>query len=110
MSSLFSVPLVLIDLVTGPPDRLGNPGPPVEQARTDVSGWLERAASTEDLDNRSQLTAVYTLWLDGEVDLSATSRVEFRGQVYNVDGPPGYQPGGHTVPGYTFASVKRVTG
>lgn len=108
--TLFDIPVTLVRRggQVGE-DELGDPiygG----DAKTEVLGWIERATSTEDIDNREQMTVLYTLWLNGDVDLSGVDQVKFRDHTYEVVGPPGFQPGGKIVPGYTFASLRKVTG
>lgn len=69
-------------------DRHGDPltGDPDE---TEVTGCsVQPASTTEDLDGRDTVAGLWDLFTPAGVDIRATDRIRWRGELYEVDGAP----------------------
>lgn len=74
--------------------------------------WWEPRESGESVVAQEQMTSGYWLYLPESTPLTGVDAVELPagGDVYEVVGEPGRQPGGFIVDGYVKTAVKRVTG
>lgn len=74
--------------------------------------WVEIGQGTEDTNSRETSTATSTAYLplDTPLPVEAVSEVRWAGELWEVAGEPGLQPGGFTVEGYRRIGIKRVTG
>ena len=74
--------------------------------------WLELRQGTENTDARESSTSNQWLYLPLEtpVPVEAVSQVRWRGQLWDVSGDPGMQPGGFVVEGYQQLALTKVTG
>lgn len=93
----------------------GRHGTPIYGPPTDVESpaWWEPRTSSEDTAAREQYVDGYWLYLPEDAPVTGADAVTLHGvldQRMEVDGQPGYQPGGFVVEGYIRVAVKRVSG
>lgn len=72
--------------------------------------WVEIGQGTENDDRRETSEATSTVYLPLEAEVTAVSQVVWNGQLWDIVGDPGVQPGGFVVDGYLKLGIKRVTG
>lgn len=89
-------------------DALGNAI--YEWAEVDSPAWVETRQGTETTDARESSTANSWVFLPDGAPVKAVSQVRWRGELWDVDGEPGIQPGGFVVEGYVQIAIKRVSG
>jgi hypothetical protein len=106
--SLFTHQVTIRDRVLDGEDEYGNDVYTTVE-RTSPA-WWEPRTSGEQTDARVQVTSGYWVYLPDGEPLTASSQVELYGAWYEVEGEPGWQPGGFTVDGFVKAAVTLVTG
>lgn len=74
--------------------------------------WVELRQGVENTDARESSTANSWVFLPLETPLpvSAVSEVRWLGDVWQVSGDPGVQPGGFVVDGYRQLAITKATG
>jgi len=107
-SALFTETVALRSRQATGDDGLGNTT--YEWVEVNSPAWVEIGQGTEVGDRRETSEATSTVYLPLGTEVAAVSQLRWNGQLWEVVGEPGVQPGGFVVDGYTKIGIRRVTG
>jgi head-tail adaptor len=79
---------VSIQKINGSTDEYGNTIPHANGSAVSTVGYLEQKESVETLNDRDTVVSSWTAWLPAGTDVNAFDRLNFSGQVFEVDGAP----------------------
>lgn len=88
MKTMLLTQPVSIQKISGSTDEYGNTIPQNSGAAVSTVGYLEQKESVENLDDRDTVVSSWTAWLPAGTDVNAFDRLNFSGQVFQVDGAP----------------------
>lgn len=77
--------------------------------RADVRAWMEQAVASENTDDRNMQASTWRLIGPADLPLSGSARVEYRGETFEVIGPPNVVHGMRG-PHHTEAVLRWVVG
>lgn len=86
-SRLLSEP-VSVQKITGATDEYGNTVPSNYGSPVSTLGYLEQRDSIETLEDRDTVVTSWVAWLPAGTNVAAFDRLNFGGQVFEVDGTP----------------------
>jgi hypothetical protein len=79
---------VSIQKITGGTDEYGNTIPSAFGSAVTTVGYLEQRDSVETLEDRDTVVSGWVAWLPAGTSVDAFDRLNFNGQVFEVDGMP----------------------
>lgn len=86
-TSLLTQP-VSVQKIDGSTDEYGNTIAHANGAAVTTVGYLEQKDSVETLNDRDTVVSSWVAWLPAGTDVGAFDRLNFSGQVFQVDGAP----------------------
>jgi len=86
--NLMVQPLTISKIGGGTLDEYGNTVPSALGAPVSAKGFLEQTDSVETLNDRDTVVSSWKVFLPSGTDVDAFDRINFGGQVFEVDGEP----------------------
>lgn len=86
--NLMVQPLTISKIGGGTLDEYGNTVPSPLGSPVAVKGYLEQTQSIESLNDRDTVVTAWKVFLPAGTDIDAFDRINFNGQVFEVDGEP----------------------